>query len=808
VRNYRFITFTTPSFALLTLAPAAFAQTAVAPAATDKEPDQVIVTGTRVSDRTRLETLAPVDVLNESALRNQGTTELAEALSTVTPSLNFPRPAVTDGTDHVRPAALRGLAPDETLVLVNSKRRHTSALVNVNGSIGRGSAAVDLNAIPAAAIERVEVLRDGASAQYGSDAIAGVVNIRLREAREGGGTSVTFGKYDTQVDAARISYSAHDGQTTSASGWLGLPLGADGFATLSGEYRDRNPTGRGDLDPRLATQNPPEPLRVDSRYGDSDEHDKTVYLNAGLPLAGDWETYGWAGFQDRDGGSAATPRIRSNPNNDPTVYPNGFLPIITSNIKDVTAAWGVRGPLAGWQADASLVYGHNKFDYGVEHSINGTLVPNSPTSFAAGGMQYGQLVLNAGLTRGFDWGFAGPANFAVGAEARREDYKITPGEEASYVNGPRQGNQIVPGAQGFPGFKPENATSENRSALSLYGDLETQLTEKWLASVAVRGEHYSDFGSAVTGKLSARYDFTRSFALRGAISTGFRAPSLQQQFFTSTATNFINGSAFEVVTLPATSPTARALGARNLDAEKSRNFSLGTVVRVGALETTLDAYHIEIDDRIVLSENIGGTAEIAALLPREVGLARFFINGVDTKTNGVDLVTRYGWNFESAGKLDVTASANYNHTNVTRLPTTNVLSSLRAPPTLFGRVNTLIFEEATPKSKGILALDWSRHVGFGSIGVGTKAVRYGKIVDPGTAPNLDFHLGAKTLVDLELRSEVGEHFQGALGVDNLFDTYPDAAPANLDTNGLVAFSRYSPFGFNGRFVYGRVGWNW
>ena len=314
--------------------------------------------------RTRLESLAPVDVFSEEALTSQGTTELAEALSNAAPSLNFPRPSITDGTDHIRPATLRGLAPDQTLVLVNSKRRHQSALVNVNGSMGRGSAAVDLNAIPLAAIESVEVLRDGASAQYGSDAIAGVINLRLREAREGGSATLTYGEYNTEVETERGQRNETDGATMTASAWVGLPLGEEGFLTLSGEYRDRDPTSRGDFDNRV----PGSP--VTSRYGDADVEDITAYVNAGMPLSGDWGIYGWVGYQQREGNSAAFPRIFNDARNVPAIYPNGFLPLITTDIDDLAVGWGVRGKLGGWDSDLSLVYGSNEVVYGVENSLN------------------------------------------------------------------------------------------------------------------------------------------------------------------------------------------------------------------------------------------------------------------------------------------------------------------------------------------------------------------------------------------------------------------------------------------------------
>ena len=424
-----------------------FAQDAPA-AEPDDSIDEVVVTGTRVAERTRLESLAPVDVLSEAELASQGTTELAEALSTAAPSLNFPRPSITDGTDHIRPATLRGLAPDQTLVLVNSKRRHQSALVNVNGSVGRGSAAVDLNAIPLAAIETVEVLRDGASAQYGSDAIAGVINLRLRDAREGGSTSITYGQYNTNVETERGSRHETDGGTMTASGWVGLPLGSEGFLTLSAEYRDRDPTSRGDFDNRV----PGSP--VTSRYGDANVQDITAYANAGVPLDGGWNIYGWAGYQQREGDSAAFPRIFNDPRNVPAIYPNGFLPLITTDIDDLAVGWGVRGELGAWHSDLSLVYGSNKVVYGVEDSLNQSYGAASQTTFDAGEMNYDQFVFNASIVREFDVGnLPEPVNVAFGVEARRESYGIEAGEPASYNRGPDR--RRTRGCARFPGFPAE-----------------------------------------------------------------------------------------------------------------------------------------------------------------------------------------------------------------------------------------------------------------------------------------------------------------------------------------------------------------
>jgi iron complex outermembrane receptor protein len=812
------------------LAPFAMAQDQATTPPADENIDEVVVTGTRVATRTQYESLSPVDVLPAATLQKQGTTELAEALATAAPSLDFPRPSITDGTDHIRPATLRGLAPDQTLVLVNSKRRHQSALVNVNGSVGRGSAAVDLNAIPLAAIASVEVLRDGASAQYGSDAIAGVINLRLREAREGGDASITYGQYDTEVETERGKRHADDGATLTASGWVGLPLGAEGFLTLSAEYRDRDPTSRGDFDNRV----PGSP--VTSRYGDGEMRDLTGYVNAGIPLENDWQIYGWAGYQNREGNSAAFPRIFNDARNVPAIYPDGFLPLITTDIDDVAAGWGVKGKLGEWDADVSLVYGMNDVHYGVDHSLNTSYGAASQTSFDAGSMKYDQFVFNSGIVRGFDVGnLPEPLNLALGVEARREGYSIEAGEAASYDRGPIVGAPA--GAQGFPGFQPANELDKHRTAYSAYADLEARLTRQFLASIAVRGEHYSDFGSAVTGKVAARFDFTGSFALRGNVSTGFRAPGLQQEFFTSTATNFINGVPFEVGTFPATSAVAVTLGAKPLDAEESTNYSLGMVFRFGGFEATIDGYRIDIDDRIVLSENLN-TPQVAALIaPFGANVARFFINGVDTKTEGIDVVAKYVLN-TGLGHFDFVAAGNWNSTEVESLPSTNVIDNICngqppgcTPPVLFGRVNTLTFEDGTPDSKINLGIDWGILAGSVDWGVNLKGTRYGEVIEPGTPTQAEIDAGIPNsrdlpiqpdwVIDLSLSAQLLDNkLQMVLGADNLFDQYPDRVPnnrvlpnppggtVNLNATNALGFSRYSPYGFSGRFLYARLSYHW
>ncbi|ESQ73857.1 TonB-dependent siderophore receptor [Asticcacaulis sp. AC402] len=784
-----------------------FAQDAVPVA---EEPTEVVVTGTRTPRRSRLDTLAPVDVIKAETLSNQGSTELAEGLSKIAPSITFPRPAVTDGTDSVRPATLRGMSPDQSLVLINGKRRHASSLVNINGSVGRGAAAVDLNTIPEAALSTVEVLRDGASAQYGSDAIAGVINLRLRKASSGGGVTVSYGQYDTDVETANTSYHKSDGATTSVSGWVGLPLLDDGFLTVSGELKNREATSRGGLDTRIT------PASVVSRYGDPEETAITLFANAGLPLNDVWSLYGWASFQDRDNESAANFRPFNNSGNVLAIYPNGFLPKIQATTRDWSGAFGTEGSIGDWASDFSLVFGENQLTYHTNNSVNASFGINSQTDFYSGKLIYGQGVINANFSRSFELGWlAAPLDVGFGFEARSESYRIEAGELQSWAKGPVTAPQ---GAQGFPGLFPQNENDKSRSNVGAYLDLESKLTEKLSFGVALRAESYSDFGENTSGKLSARYDFTDAFAIRGSASTGFRAPSLQQQYFSSSATNFVAGVAQLITTFPVSSDVAKALGAAPLKAEDSENLALGFVFHKGPFELTVDGYDIKVTDRIILSENLltSSNAGVAGLLnPFGVDGARFFINGVDTTTKGIDIVARYRLITESLGTYDLGLAANHGETTIDRFPVVNTLSTLPVPPALFARVNQNLLASSTPEDKYNLSLDWK----LGSWSASANAVYYSSILVAQTNANFDFETGDKTLVNLVASYRFPGQTTLTLGVDNAFDVYPDATPlttlANNLTppptaayNGAAAFSARAPFGFNGRFLYARVSKSW
>jgi iron complex outermembrane receptor protein len=801
----------------------------VAGAADPEDLEQIVVTGTRVPDRSVTETAVPVDIVPAASLENAGVPELNQALSVALPSYNFPRPGLADGTDTIRPATLRGLAPDQTLVLLNSKRRHASALVNVNGTIGRGAAAVDLNTIPMAAVNSIEVLRDGASAQYGSDAIAGVINVRLRDEDRGGDLTALYGARESsyRVPAgtppsgatwpapSSVERDVSDGASWTIHGWKGFALGAGGFLTLSGEYKDQSRTERDGWDarqqyPRVDGQFDPREQTVDrwnAWYGEPELEQLTLFANAGYDMEGGGRVYGWAGYQDRDARSAGFFRRALDDRNVIEIYPDGFLPVIAPEVTDFSAAAGGEWAWGAWQMDASLVYGYSAMDFTIEDSLNRSLGTASPTRFDSGGFDYDQWVFNLSGVRQVELALlASPLNVAMGLEARREHYAITAGEPDSWRNGGvllPDGRPSASGAQVYPGFRPENAVSEHRTAVGAYVDLEAELTERLLGSVALRAEDYSDFGGNLSGKLAARYDFTGWFALRGSVQNGFRAPSLQQQYFATTSTNFIDGVPFDIATFPATDPVAAALGAQPLDAEESVNLSLGAVLQLAGVVVTVDAYRIDIDDRIVLSENLtqdNVREYLESLGFVGVGGGRFFVNGVDTETQGLDVVVNWPWDTAAAGRFDFTLVANWNDTKVTRVPQTAELDALDPPPPLFARINVLTFEQGTPGDKLAAIVNWQ----LDRWGATARLTRYGEALDPGTSEALDFELGAKTLLDLEARVELSSRLRFALGAENLLDEYPDAFPVERNATGNAPFSNYSPFGRAGRYVYGRV----
>lgn len=783
--------------------------------------EEVVVTGARVG-RSRLETTAPVDVVTGEALKAQPTVEVAQALANLAPSFTYQRATVADITDSVRPAKLRGLSSDQTLVLVDGVRQHTAAYLNLIGG-GRGSASVDLNTIPVLAIQNIEVLRDGAAAQYGSDAIAGVINLRLRQANSGGGASLHAGYYDTELKEARDPGGRHitDGATYSASAWQGFALG-DGFLTVTGEYVKRELANRAGLDPRVT------PPSVTAQVGEAPLENKTIVLNAGVPIGQGWSLNGLAMLQERHSTSADLFRIESNINNidihtGKVIIPGGFLPLNATYDRDLTVGGGVKGDLLGGKLDANVRYGSNLIKVDVLNTLNGTLGSASPRDFYAGSNFYDQFTASINYVRPFEVGFARPVDLAVGAEYRREGFEIGAGEPASYIVGPDVGGGRGAGSQGYTGYSASDAIDATRHSYAVYAEVDASPTERWDVQLAGRHEQYSDFGGTTIGKISSRFEIIPQLAVRGTVATGFRAPSLQQEYYQATSSQFqiIGGvnTQTEVRTFLVSDPSAIALGAKPLRPEKSVNLSGGLVFHQGAFELTLDAYHIKITDRIVLSENLNGAAPgtpgatatqlaiyrlvntTGSTIPFAGG--RFFINGVDSTTTGIDLVSRYA--FDTAiGHFDLTGAANYNQTTIDRVPTTAVVSSLPQPPTLFGRANVLTFEKGEPRYKVVLGADWSRW----PFGGGVRINHYANVTEAASTPAGDLHAGEKSVVDVEGRWSINSRTRLALGASNLFDVYPNQEPASLNTQGRAPFMRFSPWGQGGRFLYARLDLNW
>ncbi|TAA12283.1 TonB-dependent receptor [Pseudoxanthomonas winnipegensis] len=793
--------------ALALAAAPAFAQDAASSAPVKASTlDTVIVTGTHVADRTVAESQSPIDIISPETLQATGTTELATALSRALPSLNFPRPALVDGTSGVRPAQLRGLSPDQVLVLVNGKRYHSSAAINLNGSIGRGSSAVDLNSIPVAAIERVEVLRDGASAQYGSDAIAGVVNIVLKGAGSGGSLAVNYGKY-----------AKGDGEQYQLSGDAGVGF-ADGRGKLhvAGQVGYQDPTNRSGAYAGSTpnTGNFPSVGQKAFVIGDPDVNAGAVSANTSFDFSDHLSAYATAIASNRDIDSYAFYRSKNHNNQSALLaqfYPDGYVPVINQYSKDRSLIAGLKGNTdGGFTWDVSYNYGYNKIDYHTRNTINYTLGAASPTSFYDGALEYTQNIFNADFTQALDWGLAYPVTWSFGAEYRGEKWNQSPGEYGSYANAGQGIAGSSSGAQGFGGFTPANAVHADRHSYAFYTGLEADFTDKFSAGLTGRYEDYSDFGSKVSGKLSARYAFTDRVALRATASNGFRAPSLAQQSFQAISSTINNGVFFQSGTFPADTAVAQALGAKPLKAETSTSYSVGLVLQpTDAFSLTVDAYQIKIDDRILLSSNVNTTPAARALLTSlgqdQVTQFRYFTNAADTRTRGVDVVGTYAIPFATSG-LDLTASYSYGKTEVTRLDASPaVLTGLGITTGLVGRDEIGRLEDSFPKSKAIVGGTW--HSDHWSVGL--TGTRYGSVtVRNSTTPANDQTFDAKWLVDVNASYKPTSQWTLTVGADNVLDTYPQENTYANSTSGVFPYSNYSPFGFNGAYVYGRIAYTW
>ena len=773
--------------------------------------DAVIVTGTRASDRTVLESTAPIDVLTADDIRKAGVLggELGTALQSLLPSFNFPRQSNSGGADHVRAAQLRGLSPNQVLVLVNGKRRHTSALVNTDSKIGKGTTPVDFNAIPVSAIQRIEVLRDGAGALYGSDAVAGVINVILSSEPQGGAVEASFGLHHTDVGA--INERLTDGNTGFASAQIGSRLGTEGFFRVGLEVKNREATNRAGFDqiPFFEDQTPANLALAGRRnfaLGDGESSGFNAWLNAALPVSDVAELYAFGTFHQADSRGANFFRYPDSSANFRSVYPNGYRPVSVGENGDLSGVGGLRGQWGDWSYDASVNLGRNDFTYRLENSLNASLGPASPTRFKVGDFRFDQALLNLDASREV---LAGTAThtLATGLEWRNEQFETGAGDPASYAPGPFTTRPT--GAQAGGGLTPQDEADLSRNVISVYANVSSQINEPLSTDIGLRYEDDDAYGGELTGKVAARYAFSEVFALRGSASNNFRAPSLTQIGFESTSTGYdSSGRLLQGRLLSVNNPIARALGARALDPETSRNLSLGFTSRISdSFDLSLDIFRIDIDDRVALAERITGT-RLTNFVQTNFGVAgvqsaNFFVNAADTRTEGAELVANWRHSL-AGGELQVTATYSYAKTDILRVAATPaILRTLDSSYALFGIEESNTLTDAAPRTRAFLSAGWdaerwalsSRLTRHGSA---TRIFNFGGGFEPQQT------YGAKWQLDAEAEFRVSDALSVAVGGLNLTDEYADRSIDDIAYFGNLPYDSLSPIGSNGAYYYTRL----
>jgi iron complex outermembrane receptor protein len=773
----------------------------------------------------------PIDIIDVKTVTTQsGKLEINELLQYVAPSFNANKQSGSDGADHVDPASLRGMGPDQTLVLINGKRRHQSSLINLFGTRGRGNTGTDLNAIPASSIKRIEILRDGAAAQYGSDAISGVINIVLNDNINELTGAISYGVYNTDAKGDFPSGTANtkdfrldtngngnsfgknkqfDGASTKITANYGIGLGKKGgYVNLTGEFLNKEKTLRPGFDFRKG-------------FGEASITGVNFMGNLSLPVTDKIDFYAFGGRNYRDTDAYAFTR------NDgervvESIYPGGFTPRITSIIVDNSIVAGFKTKTAsGWNIDLSNTYGKNVFDYTIKGTLNASLESASPTQFDAGGHSLSQNTLNLDFSKNYDSILEG-MNLAFGAEYRNENFEIFAGEIGSYATYDTNGNPITNpltqsapidpisgeprpgGSQGFPGYSPKNVVDKSRSNFSIYVDTEFEITKRFLVSYAIRFENYSDFGSTLNDKIATRFKLTDNINLRGSVSTGFRAPSLAQIYYNTSFTNFSSAGATEVLLSANDSPVTKAFGIESLNEEKALNASLGFTVTKGNFTATIDGYMINVKDRIVLTGYFDATS-----LGLNVDAAQFFVNGADTKTRGLDVVLAWKKKFDE-NTFGATLTGNINHMEITE-----VKNGSLDEQTFFGERDKAFLLASAPESKFGLNLTYDRkwfnaglsftrfsEVKLLDYQMYEDVADYGSIADQIAAATDTY--SAKMVTDLTLGFKLSKSFKLSVGGNNIFNIYPDQQDDWVEAGGYWDSVQ---MGFSGAYYYARLGFS-
>ena len=801
----------------------------------DQRGEVITIVGAR-TPRSRLETPVPVDVITNDVITESSHTEMNQILNTVAPSFNASRLSIADGTDHIDPADLRGLGPEHVLVLINGKRLHQSSLINVyNG----GTVGVDLNAIPTNAIARIEVLRDGAASQYGSDAIAGVINIVLKDTVD-----------STQLYSLTGVTASNDGAQFKLGGNTGFRLGKRGFVNVTGEFFTRGRTNRSkpwsdDIFPGIegeAATDAELARRGLTRQaftmdvGQSGAYVGTGFLNAGYKLDSTFELYARGGYTYRVGNASGYFRLPNDENEhrvDLRIYPNGFLPEINPHMHAWNGTVGLRGKQGPWEGDLSLTYGGDRFRFFIDHSLNASLGLASPTHFDAGALNFHQTSINFDGVRRIDPAALASLSVVAGAELRRETYSIDAGSPSSYELGPEldtAGQPKAPGAQVFPGFRPTDASDNSRVSEAVYAGVESQPTARTNIDLGARFEHYSDFGNTLTGKIAARAALVKSgdneLAVRGSASTGFRAPGLQQLWYSTIASQFVTSTdgppmPTSILISPNRSAVTEAFGVPHLKEETSINFSGGATGHVGNLSLSADYYHVKINDRVVLSGKFGtddavlgpSVADIVSPFPG-VAAVQFFINAVDTSTDGVDLVADYTQRL-TKGSLKLTAAANFTSTSVDRV---NVPASMlqrfggidggadQVKQIFLGRYGRNRFEDVLPRQKGTLGVRWD----YSGWSAGLRANAFGRTeYHSDSGVELDESYAPRVTFDVDFGFRIAGLWW-SVGANNVLNTFPAENQREGNRNaGAFLYSPAdvsagAPYGTDGAFYYARV----